>query len=70
MKRHWIVVENDREIASEYGEDFSRPLTFVTEAEAERKARALAEENLGTKYSVFALVSSFSVSAMVEERAK
>ena len=70
MKRHWIVVENDREIASEYDEDSSRPLTFVTEAEAERKARALAEENLGTKYSVFALVSSFSVSAMVEERAK
>jgi len=72
MKRHWIVVENGQDIVSELDDIFVERnyLTFPSESEAEQRARKLAETNPGKRYSVFALVSSFVVNVLTEERAQ
>lgn len=65
MKRYWFVVKDDVVITDGY-----LPIIFDTEKAAEEKARSLAETLPGQRFSVFVVVSSFCVSAMVEERAK
>lgn len=64
MKRHWIIVRNDKSLETQDGE------VFYSEQGAEKRARELAEDVPGAKYSVFALVSSFVVNVMTEERAQ
>lgn len=65
MKRYWIITNGDSLATDGYV-----PLTFTSERDAEAKARELAEESPGKRFVVFEAVSSFSVSAMVEERAR
>jgi hypothetical protein len=60
VKKYWIVSNAEG----------GALVKHTTEKAAEDYARQSAETRPGEKYLVFALVSSFVISAMVEERAQ